>query len=294
MAPPWVGGKIAGMADQPSEGLSSFDDALGRWLRRYRKGQLIVVEGQESHTFAILRRGIVGVHKDGQQIAAISEPGVYLGEMSYLLEGRRTASLRAETDVEAYVMPSDTFGDILTSSAHVALRVLKSVADRLRVTTHENAVLHRQVHRLQSGGAAPDIRSTSSGTSSVGRKTVGELVFLLRVALEHREDDPVLLSLLGSALHSDLISPGTHVVPERPRVLDLLQAISGQTSVMVDLKELVDRVKKRELTPVTRPPGSKELVKSLVPGQVNAVDIAAAARELAGRENPPKGDGESG
>lgn len=256
---------------------------------------MIVVEGQESHTFAILRRGIVGVHKDGQQIAAISEPGVYLGEMSYLLDGRRTASLRAETDVEAYVMPSETFGDILTSSVDVALRVLKSVAERLRVTTQENASLHRQVHRLQGGGAAPDIRApTGEGDASGrGRRTVGELVFLLRLALEHREDDAVLLSLLGSALRSDVISPGTHLVPERPRVLDLLQAIRGEASALVDLKELVDRVKKRELTPVTRPPGSKELVKSLLPGQVSAAEVVAAAQAQAVHPSQPD-QGEAG
>ncbi len=237
---------------------SDLGDALGRWLRRYRKGQLIVVEGQESHTFVILCRGIVGIYKDGQRVAVISEPGTYLGEMSYLLQDRRTATMRAENDVEAYVMPSHTFDEILESAPRVGLKIMQSLASRLRSTTSDNAMQARQINRLRGGGAAPDIRTSSSDRrgSSYAEQAMGELIFLLRAAIEY-DDSPVLLSLLRTALRTDLVPAGVHQVPERGALVDVLAASRGPAAGPVDLKQLIEWVKRNAVTPAAPPAGSQ-------------------------------------
>ena len=197
-------------------------------MRRYRRGQLIVIEGQESRTFVILARGIVGIYKDGQRVAVISEPGTYLGEMSSLLQDRRTATMRAENDVEAYVMPSQAFDEILESAPRVGMKIMQSLASRLRSTTSDNALQQRQITRLREGGGAPDSRTSTAEDqgAAYAERAMGELVFLIRTAMEF-DDSPVLTTLLRHALRADLVPANVHHVPDRAAILDVLAAAQG-------------------------------------------------------------------
>jgi hypothetical protein len=199
--------------------------------------------------------------------------------MSYLLDAPRTATMRAETGVEAYVLPSETFDEVLAMAPQIGIKIMQSLAERLRTTTRETALQRRQINRLRGGGgAAPDICTTAAEREGerYGEIAMGEIIFLLRTAIDF-EDSPVLQSLLKSAILTDLSPPQVHHVPERERLADLLGAIRGDKSRLVDLKTLIARVKGNCVTPASTPEGSTPAMPSNVPGPLHASQMQKMA-----------------
>ena len=66
--------------------------------RQYKKGEYIIQEGDEDHSFYILLSGIVSVEKNELSIDHL-QAGDCFGEMGYLTKTKRTASVRSSSDV---------------------------------------------------------------------------------------------------------------------------------------------------------------------------------------------------
>lgn len=89
--------------------------------RKFRKGEYIIQEGDEDHSFYILLSGIVSVEKNGLHIDHL-QAGDCFGEMGYLTKSKRTASVRANADVSLIQVNSATLD---RSNESTQLRFLK-------------------------------------------------------------------------------------------------------------------------------------------------------------------------
>ncbi len=69
----------------------------GTW-ERYATGQYVIHEGTVENAFYILASGEASVRRSNKEIATLSE-GECIGEMGYLLEGKRSASIVATEEV---------------------------------------------------------------------------------------------------------------------------------------------------------------------------------------------------
>lgn len=67
----------------------------------FAPGDVMIAEGPASGRLLVLMSGSVEVLRGTTQIAEASEPGAIFGEISALLGGPHTATVRAVTDVEA-------------------------------------------------------------------------------------------------------------------------------------------------------------------------------------------------
>ncbi|HET8568038.1 MAG TPA: FAD-dependent oxidoreductase [Candidatus Limnocylindria bacterium] len=99
--------------------------------RRYRAGETVVRAGDPASDLYIVLRGELTVSKDGQDVDTIRE-GDYFGELGLLAaDHRRTATVRAKTDVELLALGKDAFERIVRSSQGVAEDVAARVEERL-------------------------------------------------------------------------------------------------------------------------------------------------------------------
>lgn len=113
-------------------------------LRRYRRGDLLAIEGEAGNSLFLVRSGRVEVLK-GEVVFTHRGPGELLGEMSILDEAPRSASVRAAEEVEAYEIPQAAFLTLLHDRPQLFLSITRQIIARLRESDqHGLAILLAQ------------------------------------------------------------------------------------------------------------------------------------------------------
>ena len=108
---------------------------LEKYTEDISPGDNLFLEGDDTRDMYILVSGDLEVRKDDKVLFEISKPGSLVGEMSYLLENRRTATVRALNEVRVIRIPGDRVEDFLVEFPVIAPQISKGLAQRLRETT---------------------------------------------------------------------------------------------------------------------------------------------------------------
>jgi CRP/FNR family transcriptional regulator, cyclic AMP receptor protein len=105
-------------------------------IRTYAELEQITTEGEKANGWYILLEGKIGVYKHNRQVAEFSERGSVFGELSFILNAPRTASLIAleETKAIHFDMPLD---QLITEYPDVIKKILVNLAERLARTTED-------------------------------------------------------------------------------------------------------------------------------------------------------------
>jgi CRP/FNR family cyclic AMP-dependent transcriptional regulator len=105
-------------------------------------GTVLLTEGVTSGRLYVLAEGSVEVIRGDTQVAVVSEPGSFFGEMSVLLARPHTATVRALSPAILYAFDdAETF---LRSDPEIALIVARMLAQRLNAATTYLVDLKRQ------------------------------------------------------------------------------------------------------------------------------------------------------
>ncbi|MFO7784174.1 MAG: cyclic nucleotide-binding domain-containing protein [Thermodesulfobacteriota bacterium] len=108
---------------------------INKYLTRFQAGQILFLEADDSQDLYILVSGELDVLKGQKKITEIKEHGALFGEMSLFLESKRTATVRARTDVEAIVIPPDRINAVLRDSPEIVWEIGRYLAGRLQETS---------------------------------------------------------------------------------------------------------------------------------------------------------------
>lgn len=98
---------------------------------RAHPGDVLTEEGRTGREWVVLVEGSAVV-RVGSHVLTRLGPGDVVGEVALLDHGSRTATVVAETEVEALVSSAEEFTQILTGVPAVARALLVSLAGRLR------------------------------------------------------------------------------------------------------------------------------------------------------------------
>ena len=109
------------------------------WLRRdwIAPGMELIAQGGRTGQLYVLRDGELEVLRDGTHIATIKTPGSVIGEMSVLLDAPQTATVRAVTAVDFFVI--DNAIEVLRSHPDWLLQIARLLAQRVKETTAQLA-----------------------------------------------------------------------------------------------------------------------------------------------------------
>ena len=97
----------------------------------YPAGQVLCSEGAVGRELIMLVDGEARIERGGKEIAVVG-PGAFIGEMSLLDGGPRTATVTATTAVKALVLPTREFWQVIDDVPAIAHRLLATLAERLR------------------------------------------------------------------------------------------------------------------------------------------------------------------
>ena len=106
------------------------DPRLQAAVRLFPSGEALCLEGERSYQAYLLLRGAVLVESGGDVIARVDREGELLGEIAALTGRPRTASLYADGPVWACVLDAPDLERLVTERPAVALRLLRSIAQR--------------------------------------------------------------------------------------------------------------------------------------------------------------------
>ncbi|MBU1709901.1 MAG: cyclic nucleotide-binding domain-containing protein [Proteobacteria bacterium] len=109
---------------------------LEKYTRTYNPGDYLFRENDDSQDLYILVSGHLDVFKGDNSISDLSEPGTMLGEMSFLLRSKRTATIVARDTVTVIRIPSEEVTNFLEEFPAIAQKITSMLARRLNETTN--------------------------------------------------------------------------------------------------------------------------------------------------------------
>jgi CRP-like cAMP-binding protein len=94
------------------------------------QGKALTREGGWGREFFMLLEGTVEVVRDGKRVATLRD-GDFFGELALVSGTPRTATVTTTSPVRVLVITETNFKRLLREDAHVSVKVLQAVAERL-------------------------------------------------------------------------------------------------------------------------------------------------------------------
>lgn len=111
------------------------DQSLSHFIETYAEGKSVFLEGDTSKDLFILIHGSLKLLKNKKQIGEIYQSGELFGEMSYLLDSKRTASIVAQTQTKLLKITQESIPEFLSKYPDASQRIIHTLAQRLKDTT---------------------------------------------------------------------------------------------------------------------------------------------------------------
>jgi CRP-like cAMP-binding protein len=100
----------------------------------YREGEVILREGEPGDAFYIIRGGRVAITTTGGGVETLVEergPGEYIGEIALLRRAPRTATARALSDLDVWVLDAEDFDRVVARQVDARPGLQREAARRL-------------------------------------------------------------------------------------------------------------------------------------------------------------------
>lgn len=108
--------------------------------RVFKSGEMVVREGEMGNEMYLVLSGRAGVsksidvklpgndHLKFEKTLAVLGPGSSFGEIALLEDDTRTATVRAETELEVFVVKNERMGELMDSDPMLGFNILKAMS----------------------------------------------------------------------------------------------------------------------------------------------------------------------
>ena len=100
--------------------------------RRFSEGETVVKEGSGGAAFFLIDSGEATVSVRGRQRPTL-KPGDYFGEIALIVEGTRSATITASSELLCYGLTLWEFRPLVQENGAIGWKLLQSLAKKLRV-----------------------------------------------------------------------------------------------------------------------------------------------------------------
>lgn len=119
----------------PAEAQPAADAGEESWLRLdwFPADHVLIPQGGKLGKLFVLREGEVEIERDGTHINSVTQACSIFGEMSLLLDIPHSATVRAVTDIQVFVIEDAL--RVLEANPSWALQIARLLAQRVNATT---------------------------------------------------------------------------------------------------------------------------------------------------------------
>jgi signal transduction histidine kinase len=151
-----------------------------------RAGEVIVKEGTTGDRAYIIKQGELEILKDSggrELMLAVRHPGEVIGEMALLERIPRTATVRARTDAQLYVISKELLDHLLNFSPTAMRAIFKTVLSRLRA---DEALLVQSQKMAQLGTLTAGVAHELNNPAAAVRRGASQLTEAIEQLTEIR------------------------------------------------------------------------------------------------------------
>ena len=174
---------------QPAYRVDPYDERK----RHYKAGEYVIRQGDPNDQILyVLNKGQLGVFRENVQIAEISEPNVFFGEMSLLFNEPRTASIKTLSPCTVTAFEGGL--DRLTQDRPlVALKLLASLARRLERTSRDHAEALKELHAVRGRieGVAEELQEVAAKNEALAKQNeeLTESIEVVQEILQRKQQE---------------------------------------------------------------------------------------------------------
>jgi anti-sigma regulatory factor (Ser/Thr protein kinase) len=111
------------------------------------KGDIVLKEGEPSDFLYYISSGQYSVFHNRKQVGSLSPQDIFMGEMSFLLNQKRSATIRADSDGKLIFLSRKAFVSVIREFPHYGIFLSRLLAKRLVRSNDRNAAL---ISRIQA------------------------------------------------------------------------------------------------------------------------------------------------
>jgi CRP-like cAMP-binding protein len=105
------------------------------------KGDIVLREEDPSDFLYYISSGQYSVFHNRKQVGSLSPQDIFMGEMSFLLNQKRSATIRADSDGKLIFLSRKAFVSVIRQYPHYGIFLSKLLAKRLVRSNDRNAAL---------------------------------------------------------------------------------------------------------------------------------------------------------
>jgi len=203
-----------------------------KYLKTYEPNDTLIKEGEEDNEFFCLLQGKVGIWKGDPEkpesyvkVGEMAEKGTYFGEMGYLLQEARTASITAIDKVKVLRFPGEMLPQLIMKQSKLGLKICTTLADRLKGTTVRNLDIASERNTLRDDNTNQLLHA----------KEAYQKIFIVLTAIQTQLQHPMLKAAIEYMGHDKLLQGGKKIHVDEGFLHDLPPLLSDPVKQHVDI-----------------------------------------------------------
>ncbi|MFD0917332.1 cyclic nucleotide-binding domain-containing protein [Pseudahrensia aquimaris] len=120
----------------------------------YSEGEVLFEQGDEADAAYVVISGeadILVTTGDTVSKVAVLGPNEFVGDMAILCDIQRTATVKANSPMEALRIRKEHLNELINDTPALAMSVLKELVQRLAKTTKDLSEANEEIQRLKAG-----------------------------------------------------------------------------------------------------------------------------------------------
>jgi hypothetical protein len=117
---------------------------------RYKDGERVCSEGEESDALYYIVSGTLYVYSKGKLVSALTPDDIFMGEMSFLLSNRRSATVVAKGDTVLIRISKQDFVNMIKENPHYGIFLARLLAQRLARLNSRTVRLNAEYLKLRT------------------------------------------------------------------------------------------------------------------------------------------------
>lgn len=125
--------------------------------RNYKPGEVIIQQGELSRDLFVLNEGMVEISRkggEGEVVLNVVEPPYLLGDVAFLVGMPRTASARAKTDVNVFIVRYGALKEMIKEMPPWLRPLLTALESDIKSLHNKNRMLEQRVAEIEGQAKA--------------------------------------------------------------------------------------------------------------------------------------------
>jgi CRP-like cAMP-binding protein len=97
----------------------------------FKPGEVVITEGEESNYLYYIAAGNFDILANGKKVSTLGPEDIFIGEMSFLLANRRSATVVSKNNSVLFKISKNEFMNIIREKPHYGILLARLIAQRL-------------------------------------------------------------------------------------------------------------------------------------------------------------------